>query len=166
MRGGDVKVRWTKEEVFLLASKEVELGEQRHMNLALAPHFPQRSSEAIKCRRKYPEYRRLVEEIRKRHREAPLQQAERINPNDQQGLLPMADQQDDNIRRRLRPRRGREPLAQAKRRPEPVELNDHPNDQRGIDMVEQRPDGGNERKPSPPGGLIGRVLLDEAVAQP
>lgn len=69
-RGGEGKTRWTK-EVFLLASKEVELGEQRFMNLALAPHFPQRTAEAIKCRRKNPEYRRIVEEKRARPRIVP-----------------------------------------------------------------------------------------------
>ncbi|RXG59368.1 hypothetical protein Avbf_09284 [Armadillidium vulgare] len=33
------------------------------MNLALAPHFHQRTAEAIKCRRKHPNYRRLVADL-------------------------------------------------------------------------------------------------------
>lgn len=55
MEVGDVKVRWSREEVFLLASKEVELKGERFMNLALAPHFPERSAEAIKGKRKLAE---------------------------------------------------------------------------------------------------------------
>lgn len=41
---GEVKVRWTKEEVFLLASKEIELEGERFINIALAPHFPERTT--------------------------------------------------------------------------------------------------------------------------
>lgn len=96
MQGGEVKTRWTKEEVFLLASKEVELGEQRFMNLALAPHFPQRTAEAIKCRRKNPEYRRTVEEIRAPLRNLPPRQLGPIEPNDQQGFDPLAQQGNEN----------------------------------------------------------------------
>ncbi|RXG67827.1 Retrovirus-related Pol polyprotein from type-2 retrotransposable element R2DM [Armadillidium vulgare] len=123
-RGGEIKSRWTKEEIYLLASKEVELGEQRFMNLALAPHFPQRSAEAVKCRRKNPEYRRLVEEIRARPMVVPQNMVAQQQPNP-------GDQRVEACEgRRLRPRVVRPP-QEVINEEEELEQQVIPRDQRG-----------------------------------
>lgn len=58
------KTRWTQEEVTLLARKEAELTSQhtppRFMNQELLSHFPQRTLEALKGRRRRADYKSLV----------------------------------------------------------------------------------------------------------
>ncbi|KAM7284331.1 uncharacterized protein ISCGN_001425 [Ixodes scapularis] len=59
-----IKPRWDREEEYLLAKKEVELGSScTNINQVLHSHFPSRSLEAIKSHRKDLNYRETVQRL-------------------------------------------------------------------------------------------------------
>ncbi|CAN7951432.1 unnamed protein product, partial [Ixodes pacificus] len=59
-----IKPRWDKEEEYLLARKEVELGSScTNINQVLHFHFPSRSLEAIKSHRKDLSYKETVQRL-------------------------------------------------------------------------------------------------------
>lgn len=59
-----VKPRWEREESYLLAKAEVELGKVPNINLKLHERFPERSFDSIKSHRRQGFYRDMVAEIR------------------------------------------------------------------------------------------------------
>ncbi|RXG59366.1 hypothetical protein Avbf_09280 [Armadillidium vulgare] len=83
---GETKTRWSAEEIFLLAEKELDL-ERRNvpfMNMALAPLFPGRTLEAIKGKRKQASYKEILEGLRAR--------AQRVEP-DRPMEMPLGQEQ-------------------------------------------------------------------------
>ncbi|KAL7647276.1 UNVERIFIED_CONTAM: hypothetical protein RMT77_002534 [Armadillidium vulgare] len=111
------KIRWTNEEMFLLADKEVELEMEgvRFMNAGLLPFFPGRSLEAIKGKRRQQEYKTMIETLRARRRDRDRRPVVANRPA-------QLDEPERGVAARLRPRRPpREALEHELHREQPEE---------------------------------------------
>ncbi|KAL7647277.1 UNVERIFIED_CONTAM: hypothetical protein RMT77_002535 [Armadillidium vulgare] len=115
---GEIKARWTAEEIFLLA-KELELERQNvtFMNMALDPFFPARTLEAIKGKRKQPSYRRVPEDLRARQVRAVPNRPDEIAPERNPGVDEFHE-----YRYRLRPRPAQPAAQPGEARPEIYDL--------------------------------------------
>ncbi|GBN16315.1 Retrovirus-related Pol polyprotein from type-2 retrotransposable element R2DM [Araneus ventricosus] len=87
VRTDRMKVRWTSEELSLMAFKEAELldsGWTAEINSSLMLLFPNKSREAIKGQRKSKKYKDLLEG----HRRNSAPQSSGLTPSSAQGSLP------------------------------------------------------------------------------